>query len=152
MRKGTDLSMAESTEQPKSKAALTALLIVVSGIAVFAAIVVPPYLRDRSERRRGEELAAAAQPTLDALITAEAAYKEREGKFWREKDQVLTPEATKQTLGVELPSAYRFMVDPPDLVADPTLRVAAKGVGPAEGFTIECVYDSIAKTKSCKRV
>ena len=51
--------MAESTEQPKSKAELTALLIVLSGIAIFAAILVPPYLRDRSERRRGEELAAA---------------------------------------------------------------------------------------------
>jgi len=143
--------MAEPTPQQGSRAALTAVLIALSSIAVFAAILVPPYLRDRSESRRAEELTAGAQPVLDALITAEAAYKEREGKFWRDKNQTLSAEATKQALGVDLSSAYRFMVDPPDLVADPTLRVTAKGVGEAEGFTIECVYDSIARTKSCKR-
>jgi len=143
--------MAEPTPQQGSRAALTAVLIALSSIAVFAAILVPPYLRDRSESRRAEELTAGAQPVLDALITAEAAYKEREGKFWRDKNQTLSAEATKQVLGVDLSAAYRFMVDPPDLVADPTLRVTAKGVSEAEGFTIECVYDSIARTKSCKR-
>jgi len=126
------------------------VLIGLATVAVVIAIIVPPYLRDRAERRRREELTAGAQPTLDALITAEAAYKEREGKFWRDKDQALSPAATEKSLGVKLPSTYRFMIDPPDLVADPTLRVAAKGIGPAEGFTIECVYDSIAKTKNCK--
>ena len=47
------------SEQPKSKAARTALLIVLSGIAIFAAILVPPG--------RVGPLAAA----LEKLITDE---------------------------------------------------------------------------------
>jgi hypothetical protein len=34
--------------------------------------------------------------------------------------------------------------------ADPTLRVAAKGSGENEGLLVECVYDAIQRTKSCK--
>jgi len=136
-----------------SKTALTSILIAVATLALIAAIIAPPYLRSRAESRRGEEFAAHVQPVLDALIEAERGYKEREGKFWRDKSDTLSPEATKQALGVELAvsPAFHFAIYPPDLVADPTLRVAAKGSGEAEGMMIECVYDAIAHTKSCKR-
>jgi len=136
-----------------SKTALTSILIAVATLVLIAAIIAPPYLRARSESRRGEAFKASVQPVLDGLIEAERVYKEREGKFWRDKSDTLSPEATKQALGVDLGVApgFRFAVYPPDLMADPTLRVAAKGSGEAEGLMIECVYDAIAHTKSCKR-
>jgi hypothetical protein len=145
--------MTEPKAESGSKALLSGVLIALSGFVVFAAIIVPPYLRKRSEIRWGEALVARAQPVLDALITAEAAYKEREGKFWRDKNQTLAAEATKQSLGVDISKepALRFAIDPPDLVADPTLRIDVKGTGEAEGFAIQCVYDSIQRTKTCKR-
>jgi Tfp pilus assembly protein PilE len=135
-----------------SRTALTSLLIAVATLALIAAIVAPSYLRARSERRRSEAFTTSVQPVLDALIEAERAYKEREGKFWRDHSDTLTPEATKQALGMDLPVAagYHFAVYPADLAADPTLRVAAKGSGEAEGLMVECVYDAIAHTKSCK--
>ena len=135
-----------------SKTALTSILIAAATLALIAAIIAPPYLRGRSERRRSEAFAARVQPVLDALIEAERAYKECEGKFWRDKSGTLSPEATKQALGVDLAVSpmFHFAIDPPDLEADPTLRVAAKGSGEGEGLMIECVYDAIAHTKSCK--
>ncbi len=135
-----------------SKTALTSILIAAATLALIAAIIAPPYLRGRSERRRSEAFAARVQPVLDALIEAERAYKEREGKFWRDKSGTLSPEATKQALGVDLAVSptFHFAIYPPDLEADPTLRVAAKGSGEGEGLMIECVYDAIAHTKSCK--
>lgn len=146
--------MPEPSSQPESRAALSSILIAVAGVVIVAAIVAPPYLRARYESRRTEEFAARAQPFLDALIEAERGYKERHGGFWRDQNETLSAEATKQALGVDLstaPPAYRFAIYPPDLVADPTLRVAAKGTAEVEGIKIECVYDAIAHTKSCKR-
>jgi type II secretory pathway pseudopilin PulG len=135
-----------------SKSALTSILIAVATLGLIAAIIAPPYLRGRSESRRAEAFTARVQPVLDALIEAERAYKEREGKFWRDKSDTLSPQATKQALGIDLAVSpvYHVAVYPADLVADPTLRVAAKGSGEAEGLMIECVYDAIAHTKSCK--
>jgi type II secretory pathway pseudopilin PulG len=135
-----------------SKSALTSILIAVATLGLIAAIIAPPYLRGRSESRRVEAFTARVQPVLDALIEAERAYKEREGKFWRDKSDTLSPQATKQALGIDLAVSpvYHVAVYPADLVADPTLRVAAKGSGEAEGLMIECVYDAIAHTKSCK--
>jgi hypothetical protein len=136
-----------------SKTMLTAVLIGASTLILVAAIVVPPYLRDRSERRQAADLTARAQPVLDAIITAEATYKEREGKFWRDQDQVLSAENTKKVLAVDIGtgSDFHFAIAPPDLVADPTLRIEANATGAGEGFTLTCVYDSIAHTKNCKR-
>jgi hypothetical protein len=135
-----------------SKTALTSILIAVATIVLIGAIVAPPYLRARAEKQRSEAFVARVQPTLDKLIEAEQTYKEREGKFWRDKSDTLTPEATKQALGLDLGSspAYHFAVYPPDLAADPTLRVAAKGTGENEGLLVECVYDAVQRTKSCK--
>ena len=135
-----------------SKTALTSILIAAATLLLVVAIVAPPYLRARSESRRSEAFAAGVQPTLDALIEAERGYKEREGKFWRDKSDARSPQATKLALGVDLvvSPAYHFAIYPPDLVADPTLRVAAKGSGDAEGLLVECVYDAIQRSKSCK--
>jgi hypothetical protein len=135
-----------------SRTALTSLLIAVATLVLIGAIVAPPYFRARSERRKSEAFAARVQPVLDALIEAERAYKERQGKFWRDQHDALSPEATKQALGVDLGNApgYHFAVYPADLEADPTLRVAAKGTGENEGLLVECVYDAIQHTKSCK--
>jgi hypothetical protein len=135
-----------------SRTALTSLLIAAATLVLIGAIVAPPYLRARSEKRRSEAFVAHVQPMLDALIEAERTYKEREGKFWRDQHDALSPEATKQALGVDLGNAagYHFAVYPADLAADPTLRVAAKGTGENEGLLVECVYDSIQHTKSCK--
>jgi hypothetical protein len=142
----------EPSPEKSSKAAQTAILIGASGVVLFAAILLPPYLRHRSESRRTADFVAAAQPTIDALIDAEAKYKQREGKFWRDRGQTLSAEGTKQALGVELPANVRFEVYPPDLVADPTLRIAAAGTGAADGLRLECLYDSIQKSKSCKQL
>jgi len=91
---------------------------------------------------------------LDAIITAEAAYKEREGKFWRDQEQAVSAEAAKQALGVDIAPAagLRFAIAPPDLVADPTLRIEAVATGEGEEFTLACVYDSIEHSKSCKHL
>lgn len=146
--------MTDSSPQPGSRAALPAILITLATLAVVAAIIVPPYWRARNEKRRVDGFAARAQPVLDALIEAERAYKERTGKFWRDRSDTLSPEATKQALSVDVTSApgCRFAVYPADLTADPTLRVAAKGTAESEGLAIECVYDAIAHTKSCAKV
>ncbi|HSD10818.1 MAG TPA: hypothetical protein VLF14_07525, partial [Candidatus Binatia bacterium] len=88
-----------------SKTALTSILIAVATLVLVAAIVAPPYLRARSESRRSDAFVALVQPALDKLIEAERAYKEREGKFWRDKSDTLTPDATKQALGVDVGSA-----------------------------------------------
>jgi hypothetical protein len=135
-----------------SKTALTSFLIALATIVLIAAIIAPPYLRARSERQRSEAFSARVQPVLDRLIDAERAHKEREGKFWRDQHDTLSPEATKQALGMDLGATpgYRVEVYPADLVADPTLRVAAKGTGENEGLLMECVYDAIQHTKSCK--
>jgi hypothetical protein len=146
--------MATPTSDPAfSKTMLTAVLIAASTLILVAGIVLPPYLRSRSEQRQTAALTARAQPVLDAIITAEATYKEREGKFWRDEDQVLSADNTKKVLGVDIATAsdFRFAIAPPDLVADPTLRIEAKATGADEGFTFGCVYDSIAHTKSCKK-
>jgi hypothetical protein len=131
---------------------LTAVLIGAATLLLVAAIVGLPYLHARNEKRRTDEFAARAQPVLDALIDAERAYKERTGKFWRHQRDALSPDATKQALNVDVGSTpdCRFEVYPADLAADPTLRVAAKGMGASEGIVIECVYDAIARTKSCQ--
>ena len=145
---------SESKSPLISKTALTATLIAVSTIVLFAAILVPPYLRDRAEGRRSTDFVANAQPVLDALIEAEAKHKESNGKFWRDAEQTLSAEATKAKLGVDLgpQPGFRVVIYPPDLVADPTLRIAARGTGPMEGLTLECVYDSIEKSKGCKLI
>ena len=131
---------------------LTSILIALATLAVVAAIIVPPYLRSRSDRRRTESFVARVQPALDALIDAERTYKERQGKFWRDEHEDINAAAAKRALGVDLPAAsdYRLAIYPADLEADPTLRTAAKGSGDAQGLTMECVYDSIQRTKSCK--
>jgi hypothetical protein len=135
-----------------SKTALTSILITVATLVLIGAIIAPPYLRARAEKQRSEAFVAHVQPVLDKLIEAERAYKEREGKFWRDKSDTLTPEATKQALAVDLGNTpgCHFAVYPADLVADPTLRVAAKGSGENDGLLVECVYDSIEHRKSCK--
>jgi len=135
-----------------SRTALTSLLIAAATLVLIGAIIAPSYLRARSEKRRSEAFTARVQPVLDALIEAERTYKERQGKFWRGQRDALSPEATKQALGVDLGSTpgYRFEIYPADLAADPTLRVAAKGSGENEGLLMECVYDAIEHTKSCK--
>ncbi len=135
-----------------SRTALTSLLIAAATLVLIGAIIAPSYLRARSEKRRSEAFTARVQPVLDALIEAERTYKERQGKFWRDQRDALSPEATKQALGVDLGSTpgYRFEIYPADLAADPTLRVAAKGSGENEGLLMECVYDAIEHTKSCK--
>jgi hypothetical protein len=131
---------------------LTAILIGAATLVLVAVIVGLPFLRARSEKRRTDEFVARAQPVLDRLIEAERAYKERTGKFWRDQRDVLTPDATRQALNVDVASTAncRFEVYPADLEADPTLRVAAKGTGVSKGIAIECVYDAIARTKSCQ--
>ena len=136
-----------------SRNTLTAIFIAVGTIALMAGIVVPPYLSARAEKARTADLTERATPTLEALITAEGAYKEREGKFWRDKEQVISAEGAKQALNVDISPAtgLRFAIAPPDLVADPTLRLEAQGTGENEGFIIACVYDSISKTKGCKQ-
>jgi type II secretory pathway pseudopilin PulG len=136
----------------KPSSTLTSILIALSTLGVVAAIIVPPYLRSRREQHRIQAFVAGVQPALDALIAAEGKYKEREGKFWRDQHENIDPAAAKQALGVDLPTAsdYQLAIYPADLAADPTLRVAAKGAGDAQGLTFECVYDSIAHTKSCK--
>ena len=145
--------MTEAPKQPVSRFSLSSVLIAAATLAVVAGILLPPYLRGVAEKRRSEAFAARAQPTLDALVEKEGPYKEQNGKFWRDQHETLSAEATKQALGVDLGAANcRFAIYPPDLEADPTLRVAAKGSGEWEGMTIECVYDSIAHTKSCKRL
>ncbi len=143
--------MSESSETPSSRTGLTAILIAVATLVVVAGIVAPPYLRARNEQRRVDEFTARAQPVLDALIEAERTYKERTGKFWRDRSDTLSGEATKQALNVDVANTpgCRFAVYPPDLAADPTLRVAAKGTGEWEGIAIECVYDAIEKKKNC---
>jgi hypothetical protein len=143
--------MSESPETPSSRTALSAVLIAIATLVVVAGIVAPPYLRARNEQRRVDEFTARAQPVLDALIEAERAYKERTGKFWRDRSDTLSAEATKQALDVDVANTpdCRFAVYPPDLAADPTLRVAAKGTGQWEGIAIECAYDAIEKKKNC---
>jgi hypothetical protein len=146
--------MAE-TESPSavSKTMLTAVLIAASTVALVLAIVLPPYLRARSERRQTAEFTAKAEPLLDAIIDAEAKYKQREGKFWRDQDQVLSADNTKKTLGVDITTApgLTFAIAPPDLAADPTLRIEAKTTAGAP-LTRACVYDSIEHSKNCKNV
>jgi hypothetical protein len=144
--------MTEAPKQSGSRfASLSSVLIAAATLAVVAGILLPPYLRSTAEKRRTDAFVARAQPTLDALIEAERVYKEQNGKFWRDQHETLSAEATKQTLKVDLGAPdCSFAVYPPDLEADPTLRVAAKGSGEAAGKTLECVYDSIARTKSCK--
>jgi hypothetical protein len=143
--------MNEGSES-SSRTALTAILIGAATLLLVVAIVGLPYLQARNEKRRIDEFAARAQPVLDVLIDAERAYKERTGKFWRDQRDALSPDATKQALNVDVASTpdCRFEVYPADLAADPTLRVAAKGTGASEGIVIECVYDAIARTKSCQ--
>jgi type II secretory pathway pseudopilin PulG len=143
--------MNESHETPSSRTALSAVLIAIATLVVVVGIVAPPYLRARNEQRRIDEFTAQAQPVLDALIEAERAYKERTGKFWRDRSDTLSAEATKQALNVDVANTpgCRFAVYPPDLAADPTLRVAAKGAGQWEGIAIECAYDAIEKKKNC---
>jgi Tfp pilus assembly protein PilE len=146
--------MTEASKQSTSRLSLSSVLIAVATLALVAAILLPPYLRGVLAERRSAAFAAQAQPTLDALIEAERAYKEQKGKFWRDAHETLSPEATKQTLGVDLGGApdCSFAIYPPDLEADPTLRIAAKASREGAGMAIECVYDSIAHTKSCKRL
>jgi hypothetical protein len=146
--------MPEAPQKRGSRISLTSILIAVGTIAVVAAIILPPYLRSVFAERRKAEFEAHAQPVLDRLIEAERPYKEQHGKFWRGEHEVLADAETKQALGVDLSSAPQanFSIYPPDLEADPTLRVAAKGKGDKAGLTIECVYDSIAHTKTCKSV
>lgn len=136
----------------ESRGWLTTLLILGGFLVIVGAIVGPIYWRAVYVSRRAETLAARARPVLDALIEAERGFKERNGKFWRDAKETLSAEATKNALAVDLTQApgWEFAIYPPDLVADPTLRVAARGTGEAEGIVIECVYDSIAKTKHCK--
>lgn len=143
--------MSESSEQPSSRSALSAILIAIATLVVVVGILGPPYWRARNERRRLDAFAAAAQPVLDALIEAERAHKERTGKFWRDRSDTLSAEATKQALNLDVAATpgVRFAVYPADLEADPTLRVAAKGTGEWEGIAIECTYDSIDHTKNC---
>jgi len=143
--------MSESAEKPSSRSALSAILIALATLVVVAGILVPPYWRARNERRRVEAFTMAAQPVLDALIEAERAQKERTGKFWRDRSDTLSAEATKQALNVDVAGTpgVRFAVYPADLEADPTLRVAAKGMGDWDGIAIECAYDSIDHTKNC---
>jgi hypothetical protein len=143
--------MSESPETPSSRTALSAVLIAVATLVVVAGIIAPPYLRARNEQRRVDEFTARAQPVLDALIEAERAYKERTGKFWRDRSDTLSAEATKEALNVDVANTpgSRFAVYPADLAADPTLRVAAKGTGQWEGIAIECAYDAIEKKKNC---
>src|SRR5215510_16349936 len=106
-----------------SRTALTSLLIALATLVLIGAIIAPPYFRARAEKRRSEAFTARVQPGLDALIEAERAYKERQGKFWRDQRDALSPEATKQALGLDLGATpgYRVEVYPADLVADPTL-------------------------------
>ena len=146
--------MAEAGSRSSSKNVLTVILIAASTLILCAAIVLWPYLRRRSERQRAAELTARAQPILDAMIAAEIPIKTRDGKFWRDNEQAISAEGAKQTLNVDIATApgFRFSIDPPDLAADPTLRIEAQGTGDAEGFVLACVYDSIAKTKNCKIV
>jgi len=144
--------MAEEPKQSTSRfASLSSVLIAAATLAIVGGILLPPYLRSAAEKRTTEAFVSRAQPTLDALIEAERVYKEQNAKFWRDQHEILSAEATKQTLNVDLGSPdCSFAVYPPDLEADPTLRIAAKGSGAAEGKTLECVYDSIARTKNCK--
>jgi hypothetical protein len=144
--------MSEPSEQPTSRTALTAVLIAVATLALVAGLLAPGYLRERNEKRRVQEFTAHAQPVLDALIEAERAYKERTGKFWRDRSDTLSAEATKQALNVDVANTpgCRFAVYPADLAADPTLRVAATGTGEWEGIAIECAYDAIEKKKNCR--
>jgi hypothetical protein len=136
-----------------SKTTLTAVLIGASTLLLVAAIVLPSYLRSRSEQRETAEFTAKAEPVLDAIIDAEAKYKQREGKFWRDQEQVLSADNTKKVLGVDITAAsgLTFAIAPPDLVADPTLRIEAKTTG-GTALTRACVYDSIEHTKNCKNV
>src|SRR5205823_9039407 len=125
-----------------SRTALTSLLIALATLVLVGAIIAPSYFRARSEKLRSEAFTASVQPVLNALIDAERTYKERQGKFWRDQRDALSPEATKQALGVDLGSTpgYHFEIYPADLAADPTLRVAARGSGENEGLLMECVY------------
>ena len=143
--------MSEPSEETSSRTALSAILIALATLAVVAGIVAPGYLRARKEKSRVAAFTARAQPVLDALIEAERAYKERTGKFWRDRSDTLSADATKQALNVDVASApgCRFAAYPPDLEADPTLRVAAKGTGEWEGIAIECAYDAIEHKKNC---
>lgn len=136
-----------------SRDSLSAIWIAIATVGLVAAIVGRVYWRSVGSAKKAERLAARAQPVLDALVAAESGYKEQHGTFWRDEHQELRPEMTKQALGVDLARApeYRFAIAPPDLTADPTLRVGATGTGEAEGIVIECVYDAIARTKSCAR-
>jgi len=135
-----------------SKTLLTAILIMASTVILIVGILLPPYLRARSERHARAAFTARAQPVLDAIITAEAAYKEREGKFWRDRDQTISADGTKQALGVDIAPAagLRLSIAPPDLVADPTLRIEATTTE-GETLTLGCVYDSIERAKNCKQ-
>ncbi|MGH7857090.1 MAG: hypothetical protein ACREQY_07120 [Candidatus Binatia bacterium] len=145
----------DDTSPPQgSRVSLSTILIIAGFVAIVVAIVAPMYLRTAYRSRKVDELAARAQPVLDALIEAERAYKEKHGTFWRDRHENLSAEATKEALGVDITAApdYRLAVYPADLTADPTLRVAAKGIGEAQGIKIECVYDAIGRTKSCKRL
>jgi hypothetical protein len=136
-----------------SKTTLTAVLIAASTLILVVAIVLPPYLRARSEQRQTAEFTAKAEPLLDAIIAAEAKYKEREGKFWRDQEQVLSAENTKKVLGVDITTApgLTFAIAPPDLEADPTLRIEAKTTA-GMPLTRACVYDAIERSKNCKNV
>lgn len=143
--------MAEA-EQTSSWGALTGVAIALATLVLIAAIILPSYLSRRAEERNAAAFAAAAQPVLDSLIEAESGQKTKNGKFWRDKTDDLTPEATKQALGVDVSTAANvtFAVFPPDLEADPTLRIEARGKGDWAGRSLLCVYDSIEHSKNCK--
>ncbi len=144
--------MSEDESESKSNtAAITAGLIVASTVLLLGGILIPPYLRDRASRQLIAERTALAMPVLDAIVAGEAKIKETQGKFWRDKSQEISAEGAK-ALGVELSAApgFRFAIAPPDLDADPTLRIEAKTGDPGSEFVLKCVYDSISKSKNCK--
>lgn len=133
------------------------MIAIVSGIltvAVFVGIATPFVLRHFAEQRRAE-MAASCERTLHALMDAEAAYKKEHGKFWRPEGggENITREAAKSVLGVEIPqeSDCRFEVYPPDLVADPAVRVGAHGSGEFPDLTIECVHDALSAVRTCEK-
>jgi hypothetical protein len=123
-----------------------------SGIVALTFAAIPalvPTLGCREKVDHGKP----ADVVLENLIAAEKKWKKEKGKFWRDQQQTVSPEAAKQALGVDLSGApdFAFMIDPADLAMDPTLRLSAVGKGDASAVRIDCVYDAIGDTKQCKR-
>jgi type II secretory pathway pseudopilin PulG len=121
-------------------------LIVVSVLSILAIIAVPMY-----QRSGREKILEQPKPLLQAIIDKERALKKEQGKFWRGSRQVITPEEAREHLGVDLSAApdFQFEIYPEELHIDPTLSVAAKGHGEAQGILIECIYDVVEDHSHC---